>query len=826
MDTSRFSEHLMQVKLLAEEAAKQFNTQYVGSEHLVLGMLCVDDSTAGRILVEAGVTLARYQEVFRRAVRPNTPAHGYTPRTKKLFERAIELALGAGTDAIVGTEHLLLAITMLDDCLAVALLRSLGTNIDALADRASEFIEEEEDEEDAPPPPPSSRSLFGGFLKQHKEAEESEPPYTQYGTDLTKKAREGKLDPVIGRRKEIETVIQILSRRTKNNPVLIGEPGVGKSAVVEGLALAIVSGEVPELLRGKTVFSLNITGLLAGARYRGDFEERLKSVTDAIIKDRNIILFIDEIHMIVGAGSSSDNNMDAANILKPMLARGELQTVGATTTEEYRRFIEKDAALARRFTPVVVEQPNVEDAIVILRGLKDKYEAHHNVVITDAAIEAAVRLSDRYVTDRFLPDKAIDLIDEAASRTRLDSFNGPAELHELEDRIARLTLDRDKAARRKDFDRASALNGELKGLTEKRDRMRTEWERKRNTTHLSIGREEIAQIISDWTGVPVSRLTEEESKRLMSLEEELHRRIVGQDDAVTAVAKAIRRSRAGLGDPNRPIGSFIFVGPTGVGKTDLTKALAENLFGDERMMIRLDMSEFMEKGSVTKIIGAPPGYVGYDDTQGCLTEQVKRKPYSVVLFDEIEKAHADIFNILLQILDDGRLTDARGRTVSFRNTVIILTSNVGAHRVQEVSSLGFGTAEGEDAYEEMKEQIEDALKKQFKPEFLNRLDEIVIFHKLSREDAARITDKMLEALAKRIEQNGYRLTVTQAAREKLTAEGYSEEMGARPLKRTIRRLIEDRLSEEILLGNFTPGEGITVDVAGGKFVFRTDRRDL
>ena len=818
MDSSKFSAHLEQVLLVAEEVAKRYNTTYIGSEHILLGMLCVNDCTAGKKLKTAGVSLSRYTDAFKRTVNPDTPVYGYTPRTKKLIDRAWELALENGS-MLIGTEHVLLAILSIDECLAVALLQSIGVDLEALEDDVSGFVQSTPDiapQREAP----RRQTPFKGFAQRPAVQEDEEvQAYTQYGTDLTKKAREGKLDPVIGRHKEIEKVIQILSRRTKNNPVLVGEPGVGKSAVIEGLAQAIVKGEVPELLRGKKVFSLNLTGLLAGAKYRGDFEERLKSVTDAITKDKSIILFIDEIHMIVGAGSSSENNMDASNILKPMLARGELQTVGATTTEEYRKYIEKDAALERRFTPVTVDQPSVEDAIVILHGLKDKYEAHHDVVITDAAIEAAVKLSDRYVTDRFLPDKAIDLIDEAASRARLNSYNGPAELRELEDKAERLMADRDKAVKWKDFTRAAAISRQIDELQQQSSTLREEWNRTRNTTHLSIRAEEIAEIVSDWTGVPVSKLTEEESMRLMSLEEDLHRRIVGQNDAVAAVARAIRRARAGLGDPNRPIGSFIFVGPTGVGKTDLTKALAESLFGDERMMIRLDMSEFMEKGSITKLIGAPPGYVGYDDTQGCLTEKVRRKPYSVVLFDEIEKAHPDVFNILLQILDDGRLTDSKGRVVSFKNTVVILTSNVGAHEVKE-STLGFGGASGGgDAYTEMKERIESALKQQFKPEFLNRIDEIVIFHKLSKEDAEMICERLLNALARRLKERGVTLAVTPTARRKLVEEGYDEELGARPLKRTVQRLIEDRLSEEILTGHVRLGGSVTVDFDGEKFLF-------
>jgi len=625
---------------------------------------------------------------------------------------------------------------------------------------------------------------------------------------------------VIGRRKEIEKVIQILSRRIKNNPVLIGEPGVGKSAVIEGLARAIVAGEVPDLLRDKKVYSLNIATLVAGTRYRGDFEERLKDVITEITEDKDIILFIDEIHLITGAGASKESSMDAANILKPKLARGELQTVGATTLEEYRKYIEKDAALERRFTPVIVDQPNTDDAITILTGLRDKYEAHHNVVITDEAIEAAVRLSDRYITDRFLPDKAIDLIDEAASRARLASFNGPAELREAEEELNRLNADFSKAYKRGDNVRLEQTGKRIRILEDRIDELNAEWRRKCNTEHVSIGADEVAEIVGSWTGVPVSKINESESERLVRLEEDIHKRIVGQDEAVETVSRAIRRARAGLKDPNRPIGSFIFVGPTGVGKTDLAKALAENMFGDERLMVRLDMSEYMEKNSVNKIIGAPPGYAGFDDTDSTLTEKIRRKPYSVVLFDEIEKAHPDVFNVLLQILDDGRLSDSRGRVVSFKNTVLILTSNVGAHMAAEAPRLGFRSEDGDSGYTDMKEQINDALKKAFRPEFLNRLDDIIIFRKLTRDDAVLICDKILRSLQTRMSLKNIRMVVSDRARLKMVEEGYSEEYGARPLKRVVQKLVEDKLSEEILLGTVKEGMSILIDEENGKIVIR------
>ena len=778
-------------------------------------MLCVVDSTAAKLLSEAGVSLSAYKNVFRRKLNHNFPHHGQTPRVKDILFRAHEYALNSSRNSLTDTEHVLLSLLNTEDCLAVDMLKSLGISCEELIARCEKFIEPMEDDED------EETAEVPYKVREHGgESAALSDEIKEYGEDLTQKAREGKLDPVIGRREEIEKVIQILSRRSKNNPVLIGEPGVGKRAVIEGLAQEIVAGNVPELLSGKIVFSLNLTGLLAGARYRGDFEERLKKVVDEIVRNRNIILFIDEIHMIVGAGGTAESKVDAANILKPMLARGELQTVGATTLEEYRKYIEKDAALERRFTPVTVDQPSVEDTIIILRGLKDKYEAHHNVVITEDAIRAAASLSDRYITDRFLPDKAIDLIDEAASRARLNSYNGPALLREKEDKLTRLQTDYDKARKWKEFSRADAIAEQIEKLSEELSALREEWRTKRNSTHLSIGTEDIAEIISSWTGVPVQKLTEAESEKLLHLEEELHARIVGQDEAVTAVSKAIRRARAGLKDPTKPIGSFIFVGPTGVGKTDLTKALAESMFGDERLMVRLDMSEYMEKASVAKLIGAPPGYVGYEDNQsGQLTERIRRKPYSVVLFDEIEKAHPDVFNILLQILDDGRLTDSRGREVSFKNTLIIMTSNIGAHEVKSVNTLGFGFDDEGSEFDEMKGRIEEALKTHFRPEFLNRLDDVIIFHKLSREDTIQICGKILEGLAKRVEGKGIGLKVSSRARMKLVEDGYSEEFGARPLKRVIQKQVEDKLSEEILLGHINAGHNVIVDEENGRLTF-------
>ncbi len=829
MDTSHFSDHLREALELADELERTCQTGYVGSEHLLLGLIAVEDSAAGRLLMEAGVDKNQYVAIFKRSIDRSLRIHGYTPRTKRLLELAMELSVERESyKVLTGTEHLLLAILMMEDCLAVRILKMMGTDIAELKNRTSELVYPAAEEDERPPQAEPPRAFARYFEPQESPQQNRtrtggqsglSEELMRYGDDLTKKAREGKLDPVIGRRNEIEKVIQILSRRTKNNPVLVGEPGVGKSAVVEGLARAIVAGEVPEPLRGKTVFSLNITSMLAGAKYRGEFEERIKKVIDEIVADRDIILFIDEIHTIVGAGASAESPLDASNILKPMLARGELQTIGATTLEEYRKFIEKDSALERRFTPVTVDQPNVEDTITILHGLKDKYEAHHGIVITDEAIEAAARLSDRYITDRFLPDKAIDLIDEAASHKRLLAYTGPGELKELEERLSRATAERDKAAGWKNYARAAEFSEQIDELNAKIAELKENWTNERNSAHLSIGAEEIAEIVSSWTGVPVVKLTEAESERLLHLEDELHKRIVGQEEAVTAVAKAIRRARAGLKDPNRPIGSFIFVGPTGVGKTDLCKALAESLFGDERLMIRLDMSEYMEKHSTSKLIGAPPGYVGYEDSAGTLSERIRKKPYAVVLFDEIEKAHPEVFDVLLQILDDGRLTDSKGRVVSFKNTVLIMTSNVGAQQVKEVGVLGFRTAEEESEYEDMKENIQEALKQRFRPEFLNRLDETIIFHKLTKEDAARICDKLIQSLQKQLKEREINIKVSNRARNKLVDEGYSEEYGARPLKRTVRRLIEDRLSEEILQGNLPVGGTVIVDEENGELTF-------
>ncbi len=825
-DFNQFSPNLRKAIEMSLQAAKYYGSSYIGSEHILFGMLNVPACRAAQILHAVGVREPDYRNVFVRTLNKSVKLSGFTPRTKNMFDKASEFAVDHdGAGASVGSEYMLLAILVDDESVAVRLLRMLGVDIDALL----AALDTEMGAAEAEPEEDTGEGLFYTYGKQPVHdgaASQGKQPAgitMRFGTDLTQKAREGKVDPVIGRKKEIDKIIQVLSRRTKNNPVLIGEPGVGKSAVVEGLAQAIVKGEVPDLLLGKTVFALDLPGMLAGAKYRGDFEERLKEVVEQIQKNGNIILFIDEIHSIVGAGASADNSMDAANILKPMLARGELQTIGATTIDEYRKYIEKDSALERRFTPVNVDQPSVEETIEILRGLRDKYEAHHKVTISDEAIVAAASLSDRYITDRFLPDKAIDLIDEAASRARLDSYNGPAGIKEKEHEIERLNAEKNKAVRRDDFMAAQQALEKIKRIESEIERLRMEWEKKRGECHATIGSDDVAKIVASWTGIPVVKLTEEESARLLHLEEELHKRVIGQDEAVSAVAKAIRRARAGLKDPNRPIGSFIFVGPSGVGKTELSKALAAAMFGDERLMIRMDMSEFMEKHSVSKIIGAPPGYVGFEDAGGQLTEKIRRKPYSVVLFDEIEKAHPDVFNVLLQILDDGRLTDSKGRVVSFKNTIIIMTSNIGASQAGEMRRLGFAggdeSKEQDAEYDRMKEKITEELKKQFKPEFLNRIDEIIIFHKLSREDAARVCDLFLSILIQRLKKREIEIDVTDSAREQLLNEGYDAVYGARPLKRVIQRRIEDALSEEILANKVSAGQKVKVDAQEGKFVF-------
>lgn len=829
-----FSQNVNQVIELASVLAKRYNCHYIGSEHILFGLLNVHEGRASSLLKEAGVDNERFLNYFKRSIDPTMkiPGNMFTPRTKGLFEKAVDISLGARS-GFVGTEHLLLAVLSEKESCAVSILNLMGIDVEAIIRILLKGMEARLDESGYEEDDDQTDSVFtntffnnsqrnsasGKKTRENRESNDLEE-LNKFGVNLNKRAEDGKLDPVIGRKKEIDRVIQILSRRTKNNPVLIGEPGVGKSAVVEGLAQAIVKGNVPEILADKIVFSLDIAGMLAGARYRGDFEDRLKKVIDAVKENGNVILFIDEIHNIVGAGSSGEGNLDAANILKPMLSRGELQTIGATTIDEYRKYIEKDAALERRFQPIMVEAPSPEETVEILKGLRDKYESHHGVMIPDDAIISAVTLSDRYIMDRFLPDKAIDLIDEAASRVRLDSYNSPVEAKQKENELNVLIAQKNDAKNREDFERALAINKEIERVTKELDEIRSEAEANRMNSpreKLVLTTSDVARVVSNWTGVPVVKLTETEAQKLLDLEQELHKRVIGQEQAVKAVSDAIRRARAGLKDPNRPVGSFIFVGPTGVGKTELSKALAECVFGNEDNLIRVDMSEYMEKHAVSKMVGAPPGYVGFDEA-GQLTEKVRRKPYSVVLFDEIEKAHPDVFNIMLQILDDGRLTDSKGRLISFKNCIIIMTSNVGATQVKPINTLGFvGSKTAE--YDGMCDKYMEALKEKFRPEFLNRIDDIIVFQKLTKEETAQIANIMLSNLRKRLAVMEVKLEITDSAMDLITEKGYDNDYGARPLKRVLQRHIEDRLSEEILRGELQENSTVQIDAVGQDFVF-------
>ena len=812
----------------------------VCTEHLLYGMAAQSGCNAQRMLAAAHVDADAVLSLF--TLREPVSRVAMSTRANRAVANATALAKQAGAGT-VNTEHLLFAVLYDRESVATQMLeKRWGIDTDVMRAKLWQEITGEGEEtrarqQKSPDLGDIIDSFIGSFFGTPRagsgeggEARTDFPPrqsesvkresggreglpeeLAQFGTDLTEKARKGALDPVIGRGKEIERIIQILCRRTKNNPVLIGEPGVGKSAIVDGLAQAIVEEKVPDILIGKIVFSLDITSMVAGTRYRGDFEERLKKAIDGIKRAGNIILFIDEIHMILGTGSTSEGGIDVANVLKPMLARGELQTIGATTVEEYRKYFEKDAALERRFQPIMVEQPSVSDTIEILQGLKEKYEQHHKVEITDEAISAAAILSDRYISDRFLPDKAIDLIDEAASRKKILSFTTPPEIRKLDEKIKEVELAKSEAARHEQYDRADKLKHERDALVEQKEKLQAEWDNRAKDEKLSIGEDEVAEIVAEWTGIPVRKITEGESEKLQHLEEILHRRVIGQEEAVSAVAKAIKRARAGLKDPKRPIGSFIFLGPTGVGKTELAKALAEAMFGDENLLIRVDMSEYMEKHNVSKLIGSAPGYVGYDEG-GQLTEKVRRKPYSVVLFDEVEKAHPEVFNILLQILEDGRLTDSHGRVVSFKNTIVIMTSNIGAQEVGRMRApLGFGTgsSRADAEYESMKERQMDALKEAMKPELINRIDEIIFFHRLGKDDLEKIADIMFAVTVE----------LDPSAKELIVGEGYSEEYGARPLRRTIQRLVEDRLSEMILSGSVTDGDSVRVTAKDGALSF-------
>ena len=811
-----FTEKANKALNLAIESAEEMRHNYVGTEHILYGLVKEGSGVAATALNECGVTEDALREKLESingtmSLVELTP-DDFTPRTKRVLRAAVIISSKTGY-TYVGTEHLLLAILSVSDSYAVAFLEELGVSVERLAQAVSKGMQGGADDG------------FGGFENESAPngSQKGGSALDKFGRDLTQAAKNGEIDPVIGREKEIQRVIQILSRRTKNNPVLIGEPGVGKTAVAEGLALEIAKGNVPEILKDKRVVSLDLTGMVAGAKYRGDFEERIKAAIDEVKKSKNTILFIDELHTIVGAGAA-EGSADAANILKPSLARGDFQVIGATTLNEYRKYIEKDAALERRFQPVKVGEPTPEQAVQILKGLRDSYEAHHKVKITDEAINAAVTLSSRYIADRYLPDKAIDLIDEGASKVRLASLTSPDNVKELEDEIADYEKEKASAINEQDFERAARLRDEQKELQTKLDDAKKKWQEQQKGNSGEVTAEDIAKIVSEWTGIPVVQLTKEESERLLNMENVLHERVIGQSEAVTAIAKAIRRGRVGLKDPKRPVGSFIFLGPTGVGKTELCKALAEAMFGDENAMLRLDMSEYMEKHTVSKLIGSPPGYVGFEEG-GQLTEKVRRKPYSVVLFDEIEKAHPDVFNMLLQILEDGRLTDSQGRTVDFKNTIIIMTSNVGARLITEKqSSLGFNS-ENENAEEsekkDIKELVTGELRKVFRPEFLNRVDDIIVFNKLNKDEIKQIAVKMLKTLENRLDKMNIKISFTDNAISEIADKGFDENYGARPLRRAIQNEIEDPLSEQMLEGKVKDGAVVTCDFADGQFTFTT-----
>ena len=803
-----FTEKANRALNLAIEKAETMGHTYIGSEHLLLGILAEGTGAAATLLASEGITEEKVAELLAEKVGEGLPTSlspdDFTPRSKRILEMSIAAARSI-SGGYVGTEHILLAIIEEGQSYAVAFLKELGVNPEELSSKIL-----------------SASEGFSGAGKSAPAGKKSDgkcPTLDKFGRDLTAEAKAGKIDPVIGRGEEIQRVIQILTRRTKNNPCLIGEPGVGKTAIAEGLALKIADGEVPEILENKRVVSLDLTGMVAGTKYRGDFEERIKTALDEVKKSGDVILFIDELHTIVGAGSA-EGSTDAANILKPSLARGELQVIGATTLNEYRKYIEKDAALERRFQPVTVGEPTEEEAVEILKGLRDKYEAHHHVKITDEAINAAVKLSSRYISDRYLPDKAIDLIDEAGSRVKLQSMTPPENIRLLEDEIKTISAEKTASVNAQDFEGAAKLRDREKEKTEQLKKLKEQWHESNRHAGGEVTAEEIAEIVSGWTGIPATTLTEEEGQKLLRLEDTLHKRLVGQDEAVSAVSRAIRRGRVGLKDPKRPTGSFLFLGPTGVGKTELCKTLAETMFGSENAVIRFDMSEYMEKHTVSRLVGSPPGYVGYDEG-GQLTEAVRRKPYSVVLFDEIEKAHPDIFNILLQILDDGVLTDSQGRKVNFKNTVIIMTSNVGARAISEQKSLGFGDKDAAAKDDKaIKDEVMTALKAQFRPEFLNRINDIIVFKQLEKDDITEIARRLLKVLSDRIFDNmEITLSFTEKAVEKLADAGFDKVYGARPLRRAIQNAIEDSLSEEILSGKIKRGDTVLCDATDEGYSF-------
>lgn len=803
----RLTERAQRVLAHAQEEAIRLNHNNIGTEHLLLGLVKEPDGIAAKVLAAYNITEEKVVQEVEQLIGHGTDMGGtiqYTPRAKKVIELSLDEARKLNHN-FVGTEHILLGLIRENEGVAARVLANLDLNITKARSQVVKLLGSPEMD-----------------AKGHGEAKaQGTPTLDGLARDLTVIAKDGTLDPVIGRADEVTRIIEVLSRRTKNNPVLIGEPGVGKTAIVEGLAQAIVNNEVPETLKGKRVMSLDMGTVVAGTKYRGEFEERLKKVMDEIHAAGNIILFIDELHTLIGAGGA-EGAIDASNILKPALARGEIQCIGATTLEEYRKYIEKDAALERRFQPVQVDEPNVEDAIEILRGLRDRYEAHHRIQISDEALVAAVKMSDRYISDRFLPDKAIDLIDEASSKVRLRNYTTPPSLKELEVELEKVKNEKDAAVHSQEFEQAAALRDKQSQLEKQLDETKKEWQKTQGSNNTSVTPDDIAIVVANWTGIPLNKIAETESQKLLNLEEILHDRVVGQHDAVVSISKAVRRARAGLKDPKRPIGSFIFLGPTGVGKTELARALAEAMFGEEDAMIRVDMSEFMEKHSVSRLVGSPPGYVGFEEG-GQLTEKVRRKPYSVILFDEIEKAHPDVFNMLLQVLDDGRLTDSKGRTVDFRNTVIIMTSNVGAQELKDNKFVGFGGSDAAQDYETIRKTMMDELKKQFRPEFLNRIDDIIVFHKLEKEQLKEIVTFMVNGLTKRLKEQDIYITLTDAAKEKVADDGYDPEYGARPLTRSIQKNIEDKLSEELLKGEELAGHNVTIDYKDGEFVITKEK---
>ena len=803
----RFTERAQKVLALAQEEAIRLGHNNIGTEHILLGLVREGEGIAAKALYGLGLGAEKIQKevenLIGRGQETSQTIH-YTPRAKKVIELSMDEARKLG-HSYVGTEHILLGLIREGEGVAARVLNNLGVSLNKARHQVLQLLGSNE----------TSGHQGGGSTNANT------PTLDSLARDLTAIAREGTLDPVIGRSKEIQRVIEVLSRRTKNNPVLIGEPGVGKTAIAEGLAQQIINNEIPEILRDKRVMTLDMGTVVAGTKYRGEFEDRLKKVMDEIRQAGNIILFIDELHTLIGAGGA-EGAIDASNILKPSLARGELQCIGATTLDEYRKYIEKDAALERRFQPITVDEPTAEESVQILKGLRDRYEAHHRVSITDAAIEAAVKFSDRYIPDRFLPDKAIDLIDEAGSKVRLRSYTTPPNLKELEVKLEEVRKEKDASVQSQEFEKAASLRDTEQRLREQLENTKKTWKEKQGKENSEVTVEDIAHVVSSWTNIPVSKLAQTETDKLLNLEEILHSRVIGQDEAVKAVSKAVRRARAGLKDPKRPIGSFIFLGPTGVGKTELARALAESMFGDEDAMIRVDMSEYMEKHSTSRLVGSPPGYVGYDEG-GQLTEKVRRKPYSVILLDEIEKAHPDVFNILLQVLEDGRLTDSKGRTVDFRNTIMILTSNVGAEALKRNKYVGFNIQDGEQNYKDMKGKVMEELKKAFRPEFLNRIDEIIVFHALEKPHLKEIVTLMSDQLVKRLKEQEIQLELTESAKEKISVEGYDPEYGARPLRRAIQKHIEDQLSEELLKGTVLTGQNVIIDVEDGEFVVKTPK---